>query len=70
MAQSDDPLPVAVPAETVSESARVRHFDELDETAQESLAGAVDGPSSPRTTSLPGLSSGDVVVFTDYYRIR
>ncbi|MFC7323115.1 hypothetical protein ACFQMF_00825 [Halorubrum rutilum] len=48
--------------------ARVRHYDELGEEAQvlvRELAGR------PRTAPEPGeLDDGDVVKFTDYYRVR
>jgi hypothetical protein len=56
--------------ETVPESARVRDFDELDDAAQEYLAHAVEGASPRDPTTLSGLSEGDVVVYTDYYRIQ
>ncbi|MFB6096275.1 MAG: hypothetical protein ABEJ74_02675 [Haloferacaceae archaeon] len=66
----------------VPEGARVRHFDELDERAQQDLFAAVHGGSSlageesrNRRVSdgggdVTGLVSGDVVVFTGYYRVR
>jgi hypothetical protein len=54
--------PAQVPA-----GARVRDFDELDDRTQEFfLSTATDG-------TVPagfGLSQGDIVVFTDYYRVR
>ena len=56
--------------ETVPENARVRDFDELDDAAQEYLAYAVEGASPRDPTNLSGLEEGDVVVFTDYYRIQ
>ncbi|MFC6989297.1 hypothetical protein ACFQJD_12330 [Haloplanus sp. GCM10025708] len=53
----------AVPAD-----ARVRHFDELDDDSQQYLA-AVESGETP--AAMPtGLASGDVVVYTDYFRIH
>ncbi|WP_241981536.1 hypothetical protein [Halorubrum sp. GN11_10-6_MGM] len=52
----------------VPADARVRHYDELDDDEQDvvrELAG------DPRTAPETGdLDDGDVVKFTDYYRIR
>jgi len=55
--------------ETVPETARVRHFDELDDSTQEYLFSVVEGASPRDPSNLSGLSEGDVVVFTDYYHI-
>ncbi|MFB6122429.1 MAG: hypothetical protein ABEJ78_03100 [Haloferacaceae archaeon] len=52
----------------VSTDARVRHFDELDDDSQQYLA-AVENGETP-TVVPAGLTSGDVVVFTDYYRVH
>ncbi|MFB6194629.1 MAG: hypothetical protein ABEI80_00520 [Haloplanus sp.] len=56
--------------ETVPESARVRHFDELDDSAQEFLVHATEGASPRDPANLSDLREGDVVVFTDYYHIQ
>jgi len=56
--------------DSVPESARVRHFDELDDAAQEYLAHVAEGASPRDPTNLSGLDEGDVVVFTDYYHIK
>jgi len=56
--------------ETVPETARVRHFDELDDSAQEYLFNVASGASPRDPSNLSGLNEGDVVVFTDYYRIQ
>ena len=56
--------------ETVPENARVRHFDELDDTDQEFLVDATSGDGSRPSAARSGLSAGDVVVFTDYYRVQ
>lgn len=54
-------------AERVPENARVRHFDELEERTQRVLFDvAHNGASEER---IPELADGDVVVFTDYYRV-
>jgi len=54
----------------VPRSGRVRHFDELNERTQEYLVNVTEGASPRDPTTLPGLSEGDVVVFTEYYRIE
>jgi hypothetical protein len=52
----------------VPSDARVRHYDELDEATQAAVAELAD---RPRTAPKPGdLEDGDVVKFTEYYRIR
>jgi hypothetical protein len=56
--------------DAVPESARVRHFDELDDSAQEYLVHVAEGASPRDPTNLSELNEGDVVVFTDYYRIQ
>jgi len=56
--------------ETVPETARVRHFDELDDSAQEYLSNVARGVSPRDPSNLAGLSEGDVVVFTDYYHVK
>jgi hypothetical protein len=56
--------------ETVPESAEVRHFDELDESAQQYLCNVADGASPRDPNNLSGLNEGDVVVFTDYYHVE
>ncbi|WP_435068869.1 hypothetical protein [Haloplanus sp. C73] len=57
-------------AEAVPKSGRVRHFDELDERAQDYLVHVAEGASPRDPTNLSGLREGDVVVFTEYYRIE
>jgi len=56
--------------DTVPESARVRHFDELDDSAQEYLVHVEEGVSPRNPTNPSGLNEGDVVVFTDYYHVQ
>jgi hypothetical protein len=56
--------------DSVPESARVRHFDELDDSAQEYVAHAARGISPQETATLSGLSEGDVVVFTDHFHVQ
>jgi hypothetical protein len=70
MSRSVDTEYDVIRTNSVPESARVRHFDELDDAAQEYLAHAVEGASPRDPTTLSGLSEGDVVVYTDYYRIQ
>jgi len=57
-------------SETAPESGRVRHFDELGERAQEYLVHVAEGASPRDPTNLDGLREGDVVVYTEYYRIE
>ncbi|WP_251328290.1 hypothetical protein [Haloplanus pelagicus] len=56
--------------DSVPESARVRHFDELDDSVQDYLVHVTEGKSPQDPNNLSGLSEGDVVVFTDYYHIQ
>jgi hypothetical protein len=56
--------------DTVPETARVRHFDELDDSAQEYLFNVAQGASPRDPSNLSGLNEGDVVVFTEYYHIQ
>jgi len=56
--------------DTVPETARVRHIDELDESAQEYLFTVAEGASPRDPSNLSGLNEGDVVVFTEYYHIK
>jgi len=53
----------------VPEGARVRRFDELADPAQQYPVRAAEGVSPRDPRNVPGLNEGDVVVFTDYYRI-
>jgi hypothetical protein len=55
--------------ETVPETARVRHFDELDDSAQQYLCNVAAGAPPRDPSNLSGLNEGDVVVFTDYYHV-
>jgi hypothetical protein len=56
--------------EAVPENARVRDFDELDDAAQGYLLHVVEGASPRDPSNLSDLEEGDVIVFTDYYRVR
>ncbi len=53
--------------ESVPEGSRVRHFDQLDERTQDAVA-SIDGAHA--VFDAPELTTGDVVVFTDYYRVE
>jgi len=48
---------------------RVRHFDELSHREQRRFLRLVEEGSVPREGD-GALSPGDVVVFTEYYRVR
>jgi hypothetical protein len=48
----------------------VRHFDQLSDRAQRVVA-AADADWTPSVDApTPALATGDVVVFTDYYRVE
>ncbi|SFH62509.1 hypothetical protein SAMN04488066_11317 [Halorubrum aquaticum] len=52
----------------VPPDARVRHYDELEEATQAAVAELAGRPrTAPESADL---EDGDVVKFTDYYRIR
>lgn len=57
------------PLTTVPMKGRVRHFDELDEGAQEAVIHHVAGLTGGVRDS-GDLKDGDVVVFTDYFSVR
>jgi hypothetical protein len=44
----------------------VVHVDQLSDAALDALQAGVNGDG----TMLPGIDAGDVVVFTDYYRVE
>ena len=62
--------PVVVPVSDVSPTARVRHFDQLDEDAQDALTAAVPNGRLDVDPESTRLSRGDVVVFTDYFLVQ
>ena len=53
--------------DSVPDECRVRRFDELDERAQDAVAGLDAGNT---VCDAPGLSDADVIVYTDYYRVE
>ena len=53
----------------VPPDATVRHFDELSAREQERFLSLVDRPSIGETTP-PDCTEDEVVVYTDYYRVR
>ncbi|MFB6304317.1 MAG: hypothetical protein ABEH47_04060 [Haloferacaceae archaeon] len=63
--------PVVTEAEPgcVSADQRVRHYDELDDETQAYIESVARGHATDGGSPDPSLSSGDVVVFTDYYRV-
>ena len=53
---------------TIPAGARVRHYDELDEETQVAVSEIAGRPrTAPETEDL---DDGDVVKFTDYYKVR
>jgi hypothetical protein len=55
--------------EEVPADASVRHFDELSHRAQRRFLRLVEEGTVPREGD-GALSAGEVVVFTEYYRVR
>ena len=53
--------------DSVPEGSRVRHFDELDERTQDAVAGLDAGST---VCDAPELAAGEVIVYTDYYRVE
>ena len=53
--------------DSVPEGSRVRHFDELDERAQNAVA-SLDADTT--VCDAPELAAADVIVYTDYYRVE
>ncbi|ELK54676.1 hypothetical protein C452_15589 [Haloferax volcanii JCM 10717] len=49
---------------------RVHHFDELSERTQRALATATPAGTLDIDTTTSRLSRGDIVVFTDYVRVK
>jgi len=61
--------PIGVqPTTSIDDGARVRHIDELSEDALERFLALLDG-RTPIVGPTADLEHGDVVVFTEYYRI-
>ena len=69
MSQSVSPAELSLArVDRVHPSARVRHFDQLSESAQEYVIAWANDEAVPNV--LPDdLRSDDVVVFTDYLRV-
>ena len=53
--------------EEIQEGAHVLDYDELDGPVQQKFLSAISGE---RSCGIDELDSGDIVVFTDYYRVR
>jgi hypothetical protein len=52
----------------IQPGARVRHFDELDEDAQNLVSDLAGRPQT--VPEAADLEDGDVVIYTDYYQVR
>ncbi len=57
------------PAATNEAWGRVRHVDELSEQALERFLSLLEGGTTVDTDADGELAPGDVIVFTEYYRI-
>lgn len=68
MSQAERSGLVPIDPGRVSDETRVVHVDQLGDRAQERLDAAASGAAPPEPPE--SLSAGDVVVFTDYYRVR
>lgn len=72
MSQSTAPtacsMTVVEPSE-VPVDARVVHFDQLDDAAQDRLVTRAGSPVGAAGPVPEGLEAGDVVVFTDYLQV-
>ena len=55
------------PTDSVPDGSRVRHFDELDERAQDAVV-SLDAGST--VCDAPELATADIIVYTDYYRVE
>jgi hypothetical protein len=56
------------PVSEIDAADEVRHFDQLSPRAKRAVIAADEGQST--SVHAPSLSSVDVVVFTDYYRVE
>jgi hypothetical protein len=52
----------------VDGSTRVRDLDQLPPAGRDAFIDALDGTSA-RAGDIPGITTGDVVRFTEYYRV-
>ncbi|GAB3019879.1 hypothetical protein GCM10025298_04110 [Natronobiforma cellulositropha] len=55
--------------ETVRSPPRVRHVDELSEDALARFYDLVTSGGGSAVTDLTGFVDGEIIVFTDYYRV-
>ncbi|KTG28447.1 hypothetical protein [Haloferax profundi] len=62
--------PVVVPVTDVPAGVRVHHFDELSEQTQHALATVSHSGRLDIDPTATRLSRGDVVVFTEYFRVQ
>ncbi|MBC9987033.1 MULTISPECIES: hypothetical protein [Haloferax] len=62
--------PTVAPVSDVPPGVRVHHFDELSERTQRALATATPAGTLDIDTTTSRLSRGDIVVFTDYVRVK
>lgn len=66
MAQPGEPRVAPTSPDEVGDGVRVRHYDELEDSAQQALFSAVHDDDPEELARLPE----GVVVFTDYYRVQ
>ena len=72
MLTSDTPAPSLGlrRTDTVRAVDAVRHVDELEEPALDRFLAAVDAGGTVPTVDGPSFDGGEVVVYTDYYRVE
>ena len=58
------------PVDRVHAADSVRHVDQLSETARERFYDCVDSNSAVTTLEATDFEPGEVIVFTDYYRVE
>lgn len=57
------------PVDRVHAADSVRHIDQLSEPARQRFYECVDANSAPVTLEATDLEPGEVIVYTDYYRV-
>ncbi|WP_255192503.1 hypothetical protein [Natronobeatus ordinarius] len=55
--------------DSIHEAPRIRHVDELSDAARERFYGLLESGSSAPAVGDAAFSDGEVIVFTDFYRV-
>jgi hypothetical protein len=67
MAQRARPSVTPTSPTSIDDTVSVRHYDELDDPAQQAVFSAVHGDGTDDPAALP---AGNVVVFNGYHRVE